>query len=127
LSIISVSIDSELLQQLDALAKDMGFSGRSDALRAAIRLLIRESGDALTLKGEATCLLLVLHGEEAEGIIAKTSHRFEDVVVTQLHSKPEKGKCLELFVLQGKAERIIEMDKAMRASRKVRYSKIVSI
>ena len=88
--------------------------------------MIRENTNLLNVKGDVTSLLLVLHGE-AEGPLAKISHRFEDIILTQLHSKPEKGKCLELFVLQGLAAKIIEMDKAMKAVRQVRYSKIVYV
>ncbi len=37
--IVSISLNDEILKQIDNLQSSMGFSGRSDAIRAGIRAL----------------------------------------------------------------------------------------
>ena len=41
--IVSISLNDEILSQLDKLKKSMGFSGRSEAIRAGIRNFVSEA------------------------------------------------------------------------------------
>ena len=40
--IVSISLTEEILKEIDNLQKSMGFSGRSDAIRAGIRSFVAE-------------------------------------------------------------------------------------
>ena len=40
--IVSISLNQEILSELDKLQKTMGFSGRSEAIRAGIRTFVSE-------------------------------------------------------------------------------------
>ena len=40
--IVSISLNDEILKQIDSLQKNLGFSGRSDAIRAGIRSFVSE-------------------------------------------------------------------------------------
>ena len=51
--IVSISITSELLKEMNNLEKSEGFSGRSDLIRAGVRELIN-------LKQERTSLILLM-------------------------------------------------------------------
>jgi CopG family nickel-responsive transcriptional regulator len=41
--IISMSLTSELLDEIDTLQGELGFSGRSEVIRAGIRMLLADS------------------------------------------------------------------------------------
>jgi CopG family transcriptional regulator, nickel-responsive regulator len=125
MAIISASIDDETLFELDSLCKTLSFSGRSEAIRAGIRSLASESKSAESLSGEIKAVLLLVHEEKAEKSASFLAHEFEGVVATHIHTNLKRGKCLEIFVLDGDAKKIIDMFKSAKGSRKMDYSRLV--
>ncbi|MDP3485606.1 MAG: ribbon-helix-helix protein, CopG family, partial [Methanobacteriaceae archaeon] len=51
MTIISISLNEKLLGELDSLKEDMGFSGRSDVIRAAARMLIDDNRQSKNISG----------------------------------------------------------------------------
>ena len=125
MAIISASMDEETLGELDALCRSLPFSGRSEAIRAGIRSLAAENKSAEGLTGAMKAVLLLVHEENAEKNASFLAHEFEDVVSTHIHSNLKRGKCLEIFVLDGGAERIRGLFKAAKASKKMEYARLV--
>jgi CopG family nickel-responsive transcriptional regulator len=127
MAVISVSINDQLLAELDRIRGEVGFSGRSEALRAAIRLLVSEYPRKVELDEETFGVLLLIHGHEAEDLVTEAKHKFLDVVHTQVHNRFKAGKCLELFVLSGLLSRILEFKKLFQRSDKIDYVKLLLI
>jgi len=123
--IISVSIDKETLAELDSIEKSLGFSGRSEAIRAGVHSLVAENKSADRLTGEIKAVLLLVHEEKVEKSASFLAHEFEDVISTHIHSNLKREKCLEIFVLAGSAERIRALFKAAKASRKMEYVRLL--
>lgn len=123
--IISISIDDETLEELDLVEKSLGFSGRSEAVRAGVRSLAAENKSTEELEGEIKAVLLLVHEERAEGSASGLAHEFEDVISTQIHSNLKVGKCLEIFVLAGNAQRIRGLFRHAKASKKMEYARLV--
>ena len=57
--IVSISLTEEILREIDALQKNLGFSGRSDAIRAGIRSFVSEEKQKENLSGNVNAILLV--------------------------------------------------------------------
>ena len=125
MAIVSISLDKETLSELTRLERELGFSGRSDAVRAAVNALANENESREKLTGKVRSVLLIVHSEQAEGATIPLKHTFEDITSTQIHSNLSSGKCLEIFVLDGDASRIKEMVKSAQANRKIEYAKLV--
>lgn len=125
--IVSISINDKLLSELDELQDKMGYSGRSEAVRAGVRMLLQDAREDERLRGILTGVLLVIHAHEAEDIVTDVKHRYTDVIHTQLHNKFQEGKCLELFILNGEAERIIELTRALKRNEENEYVKLIVI
>ncbi|MFP3951653.1 MAG: CopG family ribbon-helix-helix protein [Candidatus Bathyarchaeia archaeon] len=125
--IVSISINERLLSELEKLQDAMGYSGRSEAVRAGIRMLLQDARENEQLRGVLTGVLLVIHAHEAEDIVTDVKHRYTDVIHTQLHNKFQEGKCLELFILNGEAERIRELTRALKRNEENEYVKLVVI
>ncbi|MFA6489633.1 MAG: CopG family ribbon-helix-helix protein [Candidatus Micrarchaeia archaeon] len=125
MAIISVSIDHETLSELTAIEKSLGFSGRSEAIRAGVRSLISENKSTEKLSGKIKAVLLLVHEEGADSCANELKHSYDDVVGTQIHSNLRKGKCMELFILEGEAARIRDMLKKAQSSRKIEYAKLI--
>ena len=123
--IISASLSDTTLQELHRIQKTMRFSGRSEAIRAAIRMLATESKEKEKLAGRVRGILLLIHEHEAEGLVTQVKHTFPDIIHTQLHNRFDKGKCLELFLLEGDADRVKEMTAIFQRVDSIEFVKLL--
>ena len=125
--IVSISLNDEILSELDKLQSSMGFSGRSEAIRAGIRSFVSEEKQKSDLSGNIHAILLVVHNDEFDHIVSGITHNFEDLITTHLHSKIEKEKCMELFVIDGDAEKVSTMTKDFQTNKNMDTVKLVAI
>lgn len=113
--IISLSLNPELKASLDRLQKEYGFAGRSEAIRAGIRMLMQESRDISRLSGELNATLIVEHPEKHTSSVFDVVHRHQAHVKTQLHYHLDEDKCLEIFILHGRGP---DLEKIVRDLKK---------
>ncbi len=125
--IVSISLNEEILAELDRLQKSMGFSGRSEAIRAGIRNFVSEEKQKIELSGNVHAILLVVHNDEFDHIVSGIKHNFEDLITTHLHSKIEGNKCMELFVIDGDAERVSTITKDFQTNKKMDNVRLVTL
>ena len=125
MAIISISLNDEILKEIDRIKKEMGFSARSEVIRAGARMLIADNKDREKLFGKINSILLLIHHQKAEDTVTNIKHNFEDIIKTQIHSHLKKNKCLEVFILEGEAERIKEMVRLFQVSKKMDYIKFI--
>jgi len=125
--IISVSLSEKLLQEIDQLKEETGFSGRSDVIRASTRMLIADTQDKKNLEGDINSILILIHNQKSEDKVTEIKHDFEDIIETQIHSHIKEDKCLELFILEGDANRMNTLTKMFQISGKMEYVKLITI
>ena len=117
--IVSISLNEEILKQIDSLQKNLGFSGRSDAIRAGIRSFVSEEKQKENLSGNVNAILLVVHNDEYDNQVNGIKHSYEDLITTHLHSKIEGDKCMELFMLKGEAESVSSITKDFQINKRM--------
>jgi len=125
--IVSISINDDLLGEMEVLKRELGYTGKSELVRAAIRTLIAEKRERENLVGQVSSILIASHNEEAEEVVTGLKHRYERCINTHLHSKQESGKCLELFILKGEAADMKRMLNEFQKNRKIDYAKLVPL
>ncbi|MCA9828574.1 MAG: CopG family ribbon-helix-helix protein [Nitrosopumilus sp.] len=125
--IVSISLNDEILSELDRLQSSMGFSGRSEAIRAGIRAFVSEEKQKADLSGNIHAILLVVHNDEFDHVVSGITHNFEDLITTHLHSKIEKEKCMELFLIDGDAEKVSTMTKDFQINKNMDTVKLVTL
>ena len=125
--IVSISLNEEILKQIDALQKNLGFSGRSDAIRAGIRSFVSEEKQKEDLSGNVNAILLVIHNDEYDNQVTDVKHSFEDLITMHLHSKIEGDKCMELFILKGESDIVSEITKNFHTNKNMDTVKLVAL
>ena len=125
--IVSISLTEEILKEIDSLQKNLGFSGRSDAIRAGIRSFVSEEKQKENLTGNVNAILLVVHNDEYDNQVNGIKHSYEDLITTHLHSKIEGDKCMELFMLKGEANSVSEITKDFQINKKMDTVKLVTL
>jgi CopG family transcriptional regulator, nickel-responsive regulator len=123
--IVSLSLNDQLLKDLDRLQIELGYSGRSEIIRAALRLFLTEYREKQLIRGNVNGLLLAIHSHEAEHHVTQIKGRYLDIINTQLHNRFREGKCMELFILDGDIERIKELATELQRNEENEYVKLL--
>ncbi|MEM3035070.1 MAG: CopG family ribbon-helix-helix protein, partial [Candidatus Nitrosocaldus sp.] len=121
----SISLTDSMLKEIDELQREFGFSGRSEVIRAGIRMLLTDKVEKERLIGSIGCVLIVTHDEEDEAS-TRIKLRYEDIIKTHLHCKLKNKKCLELFVIEGDAEKIKDMTKEFQANEGMEHVRLIT-
>ena len=116
---MSVSLNEDIMNEMDKLQKTLGFSGRSEIVRAGIRNMLSEEKQRNDLTGLLHSLLLVIHDEKSDDEISNMRHSYDKLINTHLHSKIDRNRCLEIFLLRGEAEEIRHMTKDFQSNKKM--------
>ena len=125
--IVSISLTEEILKEIDSLQKNLGFSGRSDAIRAGIRSFVSEEKQKENLSGNVNAILLVVHNDEYDNQVNGIKHSYEDLITTHLHSKIEGDKCMELFMLKGEEDSVSSITKDFQINKRMDTVKLVTL
>jgi CopG family transcriptional regulator, nickel-responsive regulator len=125
LPIVSVSLNENTIQEIDRLQNSVGFTGRSEIVRASVRSLLLEEKKINELSGTLHSVLLVIHDEKSDQEISEIRHGFDKIINTHIHNKIDKDRCLEIFVLYGDAKEIKNITKKFLGNRKMDQVRLV--
>ena len=125
MSVVSVSLNNKLLEDIDDFMDEQGFSGRSEVMRTAVRALLRDRKEISDLEGTVDAVVIVTHEDKDSGEIDDIQHDYQDTITTQLHNHMDEHKCLEVFMLHGEAEKVKQLYNKFQASSKVEQAKII--
>ena len=123
--IISMSLNDRILKDIDNLQKEMGFSGRSETIRAGLRLLIADKKEKSKLRGIVDAVLLIIHDDKHSEEVSILRHKHEELIKTQIHNHLENHKCLEIFILNGNALDIRKLTEGFQTNRKIDFVKLI--
>jgi len=122
---VSVSLNDDILNEMEKLQKLLGFSGRSEIVRAGIRNMLSEEKQRNDLTGMLHSLLLVIHDEKSDDEISNMRHSYDKLINTHLHRKIDRDRCLEIFLLRGEAEEIRRMTREFQANKRMDNVKLI--
>ena len=123
--IMSVSLGSDDISEMDSLQESLGVGGRSELVRAAIRMMASDQKEKSRLRGVVDCVLLIIHSDAHDRQFSSIRHRHEGIIRTQLHSHLKNHKCLEILVLSGASSAVKSIYRDLRADKKADYVKLV--
>jgi len=125
MSIISLSLPTELLEELDAVLGEQKSATRSEVLRQALRSYLTEYKKLEELKGNVIATISVLYNkEEKNEELFKLQHEFSDMITAYLHSHLTETSCLEVMVIKGSSNRLKELVDGLKANKPVKQIKL---
>ena len=127
MAIVSISLNEDILTEIDKLQKVLGFSGRSEIVRAGIRNLLAEEKDRQDLYGELFAVLLAIHDEKSDDQVTDMQHNYDRLITTHIHNKIDRDRCLEIFLLKGEAAEIKDMTKKFQSNKKMDHVKLIAM
>jgi CopG family nickel-responsive transcriptional regulator len=121
LEIISFSVHKELARKLEKLTEEMGYTGRSELIRDAVRMLMRSNRDLDALKGEVSGTAVLLYSHSAGKAVSEMRHRNMDVIISFMHSDfgKQKKKCCEVLMFSGQANKVRGLVRGLKSIKDV--------
>jgi len=121
-----VSLEEDLLKELDNLVKTHKFPNRSQA----VRFLIRNSVVVQKWqhnKEVAGCVVLVYdhHKRDLMNKSVSLQHTYEDLVLSVQHVHLDHHNCLEMIALKGKAMKLKELADKLIALKGIKHGQLV--
>lgn len=128
MTVVSITLPEELLQQFEKFMETRGYYSRSEAFRDAIRNLIAES--EINKMGEekstATIMVTSEYGrKDVENRIAELRHEFDDIIIENIHRHIKDQYCLEILIAEGESKRILDLMGRIRGIRGIQQVKAV--
>jgi CopG family nickel-responsive transcriptional regulator len=125
MTIVSISVPSELLSRFDEILASKGFRSRSDAMRESMRSFVDEA-EWDSAEGENQIVITMIYDEIGpRGELSVLQHRYEEIQM-MLHLHLEKGQCMEVFIARGPNGRLREILGKIRKVKGVRSIRFIS-
>ena len=125
--IVSLSLPEQMVKAMDEIQESVGFAGRSELMRAAIRLLLEDTRDKNSLEGKTNAVVVVGHASQDEDPVTKLKHSYGDIVKTHIHCRVSQEDCIEVFVLAGEGRQISAMANGFERERKIKSVKLLRV
>jgi CopG family nickel-responsive transcriptional regulator len=126
MTVISITLPNDLLLKFEGFMKARGYYSRSEAFRDAVRNLIVEADIAKLETGAVAATIMITSDYARRDVdlrMTEVRHEFDDVVVENVHRHIEDKYCLEIFIAQGKNERILDLIGRVRGMRGIQQVK----
>lgn len=129
--IISISIPDTLLEKLDTIINERGYSSRSEAIRDSIRGYISDYNWESTLTGEMDVVIVFTYDKSSKTAIHKIyeilhQDKYDDMIISNLHLHIE-STCIEVLVVKGGAKVIRSLHGSLSALKEINIVKVLPI
>ena len=124
---ITITLDDELMEAVDAFAASGGYGNRSEAMRDLARAGLLQHGEA---EGDADCVAALVYAFDHEQRqlarrLTESFHAHHDLTVSTMHVHLNRRDCVELTVLRGPANQVRAFGEHVMAERGVRHGRLL--
>ena len=127
---VTITLDDDLVEEIDAFIARRGYQNRSEAIRDLARAGLGEL--ATTVDPERDCVAAVVYTfdhekRELARRLAAVHHHHHDLSLATTHVHLDEANCLEVTLLRGRAGEISHFAEHLTAERGVRYGRLVVV
>jgi CopG family nickel-responsive transcriptional regulator len=125
---LTVTIDDDLVAEVDDFIAQRGYANRSEAFRDLLRGGLEQSGAATA--GNRPCIATLSYvfdhaARELPKRLTRDFHEHHDLVQATLHVHLDHDSCLEVTVLRGRGSEVKAFADHVIAERGVRHGHVV--
>jgi CopG family nickel-responsive transcriptional regulator len=126
---ITVTLDDDLVAEIDRFQREKGYQNRSETLRDLARAGLNQR-PADETKGACFAALAYVYDHETRALakrLAHAQHHHHDLSVATLHVHLDHESCLEVAVLRGANAEVRHFAEHVIAERGVRHGQLMII
>jgi CopG family nickel-responsive transcriptional regulator len=127
---VTITIDDELMTELDRIIEARGYQNRSEAIRDMAWAGIRQSAEALDRQRDCVAALVYVYDHNARQLskrLADTFHNHHELSLASMHAHLDHDNCMEVTILRGKADDVQQFAEHVIAERGVRHGRVVLV
>ena len=122
----SVSLEKELLNELDQYVNNNCFANRSQALRHLIENnIVKEKWQCNNTVAGAIVLMYDHHKRDIGLKLNEVQHDYHDVILSSQHYHLSHETCLEIIAVKGKAKKLTELSDKLIGIKGINHGKLV--
>jgi len=126
----TITLDDELMAQLDAFAAERGYQNRSEAVRDLVRAGLDRSTVPAEPEAECVGAAIYVYDHEARDLarrLTRAAHAHHDLSLATMHVHLDHDTCMEVTVLRGRAGEVMHYADHVIAERGVRHGQVVLV
>ena len=127
---VTITIDDELMIELDRIIAARGYQNRSEAIRDMARAGIRQATETVDQHRDCVAALVYVYDHNARQLskrLADTFHDHHELSLASMHAHLDHDNCMEVTILRGKANEVQHFAEHVIAERGVRHGRVVLV
>ena len=129
---ITITIDDELAQEIDTLARSRGYQNRSEAVRDLVRAGIVQTRSNASARNASSCVatLTYVYDQGMRDLPKRLGNAFRnhhDLPVATMRAALDHDSCMEVSLLRGPTARVERFAQRIIAERGVRHGRVVIV
>jgi CopG family nickel-responsive transcriptional regulator len=122
----SISMQGDLLAELDEMASAKGYANRSQAIADMVRAQLVEHRGHQGRHEIAGTITLVYdhHKRNIQSMLTTIQHDHSDQIIATLHAHLDHHNCLEILAVQGQASLVKKLADRLVSSKGVKHCKL---
>lgn len=124
---ITITIDDDLMAELDRMIELRGYPNRSEAIRDLARAGLKEVAIEAGELTDCVGVLSYVYDHEARDLarrLTQSHHHHHDISVTSLHVHLDADRCLEVSILKGKTSEVRHLADSITSQRSVTHGEL---
>ena len=122
----SISLEEELLKELDQFAQDNSFANRSQALRHLIeKNIIEKKWQCNNMVAGAIVLIYDHHKKDISTKSNDIQHNYFEVILSSQHYHLNHDICLEIIAVKGYANKLTELSDKLISIKGIKHGKLI--
>jgi CopG family nickel-responsive transcriptional regulator len=127
---VTITLDDELMAELDAIIDARGYQNRSEAIRDLARAGIRQAAAPLDTERDCVAALVYVYDHNERQLskrLADTFHDHHELSLASMHAHLDHDNCMEVTILRGKADEVQHFAEHVIAERGVHHGRVVLV
>jgi CopG family nickel-responsive transcriptional regulator len=127
---ITITLDDDLMRELDAMIAEHGYQNRSEAIRDFARAGMQQAAQEKGKAGECIAALVYVYDHAARDLprrLVENYHGHHDLALATLHVHLNDDNCMEVTALRGSGPEVQHFADHIIAERGVKYGRVVMI
>jgi CopG family transcriptional regulator, nickel-responsive regulator len=127
---VTITLDDDLMVDLDRIIESRGYQNRSEAIRDLARTGIQQAKQELGQSRDCVAALVYVYDHAARDLasrLVQTFHDHHDMAHATLHVHLDHDSCMEIVVLKGHTRDVQHCAEHVIAERGVRYGRLTMV
>lgn len=127
---VTITLDDDLLGQLDRFIDGRGYQNRSEAIRDLARAGVQQATEQAHPQAQCAAAVVYVYDHETRELpkrLTRTYHNHSDLSVATFHIHLDRESCMEVTALRGRTGDVRHFAEHVIAERGVRHGNIVLV